>query len=332
VGFVNSWLLNLIFKNISIVKNFSRISFLFILTCKINAQTAFKPYDQTLEGTTISLKMMPIPAGSFTMGSLDKEKGHETDESPVKKVQIDSFWMAAYELSFDIYSYYMDEEKDPSPKPKPDAISRPSPPYIDLTQGMGKYGGYPANSMSQYNALMFCKWLYLKTGVFYRLPTEAEWEYACRAGSTTAYPHGKDPKQLKEFAWYDKSSEDKYHKIGLLKPNAWGLYDMLGNVAEWTLDEYRDDYFKIIAENNPSVLPTSRHPRTLKGGSYQDTETDVRPANRIKSDPIWNRRDPQIPKSKWWNADAPFIGFRVIKPLKQPNAAEIEAFFKKYLE
>ena len=309
--------------------------FIFLsLTATLSAQQDFKAYDQTVAGTPISMKMMPIPAGSFSMGSPDKEKGHEADESPVKKVQIDSFWMAAYEMTFDIYSFFMDEEKDPTPKPKPDALSRPSPPYIDLTQGMGKYGGYPANSMSQYNALMFCKWLYLKTGVFFRLPTEAEWEYACRAGSNTTYPHGKDAKLLKEYAWYDKNSEDKYHKIGALKPNAWGLYDMLGNVAEWTLDEYREDYFKIISDTNPSVISSSRNGklRSVRGGSYQDKETDLRSANRSKSDPIWNRRDPQIPKSKWWNADAPFVGFRIIKPLKQPSKEEIEAFFKQHLE
>ncbi len=323
-----------ILLHFSVVKIITQLILLLSLTVHLSAQQNFKPYDQTVAGTPISMKMMPIPAGSFSMGSPDKEKGHEADESPMKKVQIDSFWMAAYEMSFDIYSYFMDEEKDAEPKPKPDAISRPSPPYIDLTQGMGKYGGYPANSMSQYNALMFCKWLYLKTGVFFRLPTEAEWEYACRAGSNTPYPHGKDAKQLKEYAWYDKNSEDKYHKIGALKPNTWGLYDMLGNVAEWTLDEYQADYFKIISENNPSVLSSSRNgkPRSVRGGSYQDRETDVRSANRSPSDPIWNRRDPQIPKSKWWNADAPFVGFRIIKPLKQPSKEEIEAFFKQYLE
>lgn len=305
------------------------LSFLSVLT-PISAQIDLKTYDQTVTGTDIKMTMVAIPAGSFTMGSSEKEKGHEADESPVKKVQVDAFWMGAHEMTFDIYAYYMDEEKDSAPKP--DAISRPSPPYIDLTQGMGKYGGFPANSMSQYNALMFCKWLYLKTGVFFRLPTEAEWEYAARAGNNTVYPHGKDGKQLKEYAWYDKNSEDKYHKIGELKPNAWGLYDMLGNVAEWTLDEYRSDYFKIIADANPSVLPTARHPRTVRGGSYQDNETDLRPANRIQSDPIWNRRDPQIPKSKWWNADAPFVGFRIIRPYTQPTKDEIDAFFKQYLE
>jgi formylglycine-generating enzyme required for sulfatase activity len=280
------------------------------------AQQDFKPYDQAINGTAVTIKMVPIPAGSFQLGSPEKEKGHEPDESPIRNVQVDSFWMAVY-------------EKDSAPKP--DAITRPSPPYIDFTLGMGKRGGFPANSMSQYAALIYCKWLYKKTGIFFRLPTEAEWEYACRAGSETAYPFGKDAKQLAAYAWFDKNSGGKYHKTGELKPNAWGLYDMLGNVMEWTLDEYQPDYLKNIADRNPTILPTSfREPKTVKGGSYQDKDLDLRPANRLKSDPVWNRRDPQIPKSKWWNADAPFVGFRIIRPVKQPSAADIEAFFNKY--
>ena len=302
---------------------------LIISAFNLAAQQDFKPYDQAVAGTAVSIKLTPIPAGSFTMGSSEKEKGHETDESPIKKVQIDAFWMANYETTFDQYDYFMDEEKDGAPKP--DAITRPSPPYIDFTLGMGKQGGFPANSMSQYGALMFCKWLYKKTGIFFRLPTEAEWEYACRAGTETAYPFGKDTKLLKEYAWFMKNSNETYHKVGLLKPNTWGLYDMLGNVMEWTLDEYHSDYFKTISDNNPSVSPTSpRVSKTVRGGCYLDKDVDLRPANRWKSDPIWNRRDPQIPKSKWWNADAPFVGFRIIRPLKQPTEEDIEAFFKRY--
>lgn len=301
-----------------------------IMPIKVLSQQPFSPYEQTIIGTSITIKMSPIPAGGCLLGSSDKEKGHEKDETPQKSVQLDSFWLSSYEITYDQYEYFFDNDKDSAPKP--DAITRPSPPYLDFTLGMGKHGGYPANSMSQYNALMFCKWLYLKTGIFFRLPTEAEWEYACRAGSTTTYPFGNDAKKLSEYGWFAKNSGGKYHKVGELKPNAWGLYDMLGNVQEWTLDEYKDNYLSIIKETNPSVLPTARHPRTLKGGSYLSKEPDLRPANRIPSDPIWNRRDPQIPKSKWWNADAPFVGFRILRPTKQPTKEEADAFFKLYLE
>ena len=307
-----------------------KLLFLLFFPSIASAQADFVSYQQTILNTNFSLKMATIPAGSFSMGSPKSEKGRETDESLPRNIKISAFYMSVYEITYDQYDFFRDEEKDSDPKP--DAITRPSPPYIDLTLGMGKQGGFPANSMSQYGALMFCKWLYLKTGVFYRLPTEAEWEYACRADTSTIYPFGNDVKKLKEYGWFSQNSDNKYHKVGELQPNRWGLYDMLGNVMEWTLDEYREDYAQITTDTDPSVPPTARHPRTLKGGCFSDKTTDLRPANRIKSDPIWNRRDPQIPKSKWWNADAPFIGFRVIRPLKQPSKEEIDAFFKLHLD
>ena len=294
------------------------------------AQTDNQAYEQTVKGTNMSLKMTPIPAGHFLMGSPKTEKGRETDESIPRKINISAFYMSVYEITYDQYDFFRDEEKDSDPKP--DGITRPSPPYIDLTLGMGKQGGFPANSMSQYSALMSCKWLYEKTDIFYRLPTEAEWEYACRAGATTTFPFGDDTKKLKEYSWFSQNSKDKYHKVGELKPNDWGLYDMLGNVMEWTLDEYRTDYIQITTDTDPSVTPTERHPRTLKGGCFSDKATDLRSANRIQSDPIWNRRDPQIPKSKWWNADAPFIGFRIVRPVAQPTKEDVVAFFKKHLD
>lgn len=307
---------------------------LFSLCCiyaqSVWSQQAFTVYKQNIPGSSIVINMSPIPAGQFLIGSPEKEKGHEKDESPQKNIRIDSFWMATYETTYDQFELFLDEEKDSGIKP--DAITRPSPPYIDFTLGMGKHGGYPANSMTQYSALMYCKWLYHKTGIFFRLPTEAEWEYACRAGSTTAYHFGKDAKQLSEYGWFSKNSGAKYHKVGELKPNSWGLYDMLGNVQEWTLDQYMANYYVSITQDAPpSVSPISKHPKTLKGGSYLSTEQDLRSANRIESDLIWNRRDPQIPKSKWWNADAPFVGFRIARPVKQPSKQEIEAFFNVYL-
>jgi formylglycine-generating enzyme required for sulfatase activity len=241
--------------------------------------------------------------------------------------------MGAYEVTFDEYNLFFSDPEF-SQNTVADAITRPSPPYIELTLGMGKEGGFPANSMQQYGAIMYCKWLYKRTRVFYRLPTEAEWEYACRAGATTTFPFGNDAAKLDEYAWYAGNSENKYHKVGLKKPNAWGMYDMLGNVGEWTLDQYQPDYYTNLmdAVTNPVRKPETKHPRSVKGGSYMNEAKDLRPANRIMSDLVWNRRDPQIPKSRWWNADAPFIGFRIVRPLVQPTPEEAERFFSNYLK
>ena len=267
------------------------------LGCMISSYVSGQSvYEEKIPGTAIVFKMVLIPAGE----------------------NMAAFWMGATEVTFDAYDIYADAEKDKTPIP--DGMTRPSPPYIDLTLGMGKLGGYPANSMSQYGALMYCRWLYAKTGIFYRLPTEAEWEYACRAGSTTGYPFGEDTAKLKLYAWYAGESENKYHKVGEKLPNAWGLYDMLGNVAEWTLDLY---------DPSPPEQVTAKTPRTLKGGCYQDDATRLRSDSRLKSDPIWNRRDPQIPKSNWWFPEAPFIGIRLVRPAKTPTKAEIDAYFNK---
>jgi formylglycine-generating enzyme required for sulfatase activity len=295
------------------------------------ADTSFAPYTQTINGTTISFKMIPVPGSTFVMGSNSSEKGHQADEGPATKVAVDSFWMEEHEVTYDEYILFADEQADKAPKP--DGITRPSPPYIDFTLGMGKAGGFPANSMSQYAALMYCKWLYKKTGVFYRLPTEAEWEYATRAGAITTYPFGNDDKQLGDYAWYAANSNNKYHQVMQKKPNAWGLYDMLGNVAEWTLDQYKDNYFEEIKSDvdDPWIRPTSKHPITLKGGTFRDDAEKLRCAARLKSDLKWNARDPQIPRSKWWNADAPFIGFRIVRPVKQPSPDEAEQFFTQLL-
>lgn len=305
-----------------------------ILSFISNAQsdTSLKSFEQNIPGTAITFKMAPIPAGSFIMGSTPNEPGRLKDEGPQLNIKVDAFWMCTTETTYDMYDAFFQDENT-SRNSDADAITRPSPPYIDFTLGMGKQGGFPANSMQQYGAIMFCRWLYNKTGIFYRLPTEAEWEYACRAGSNAAYFFGNDSNMLKEYAWYAGNSNNVYHKVGLLKPNALGLYDMLGNAGEWTLDQYEENYFDLIKDktNNPLIEPSKRHPRTIKGGNYTNEPSAVRCASRLPTNPVWNRRDPQIPKSKWWNADAPFIGFRIIRPLKQPTKEEAEAFFKKYL-
>lgn len=310
------------------------IFFAFFTLILCNAFSQNKPdiIQRTIPGTQLTFYLVKIPAGSFELGSKSNLSFSEKDERPAKKIKVDSFYIGKYEVTYEEYETFMRDESTSLNSPV-DAITRPSPPYIDLTLSMGKTSGFPANSMQNFGALMYCRWLYNKTGEFFRLPTEAEWEYACKAGAETIYPFGNDSSQLKKYAWYAVNSNGHYHKAGELLPNAWGLYDMLGNVAEWTLDQYDENYYSSLSDtsSNPVKLPTAKHPRTVRGGNYNDDAMHVRSTDRLKSDLIWNRRDPQIPKSRWWNADAPFIGFRIIKPAKQPTAAEAKSFFKLYL-
>ncbi len=243
--------------------------------------------------------------------------------------------MEEHEVTFAEWDAYFKNMDVPQTKAiQVDAVSRPTAQYIDLTWGMGRDAKQPANSMSQQAAIMYCKWLYTKTGFFYRLPTEAEWEYACRAGSKTTYPTGIDLKSLKEYAFFSENSHSKFQKVKQLKPNAWGLYDMLGNLSEWTLDQYDAAAYQKLTDGakNPTVPPGAKYPRVTRGGSYLDDATDLRCANRISSTADWNVRDPQIPKSRWWLTDAMYVGFRVVRPVEQPAKAEIEKFYASYLK
>ncbi len=307
------------------------LGMLIVSTLSAQDKKDFVPYQQTIPESSLKFGLMPIPAGDFLIGSPASEKDHLPDEAPQKKIHIAAFWMGTSEVTRDALDVFIGDVST-SLNSEVDAITRPSPQYIDFSEGMGKEGGYPANSLSQFGALMYCRWLYNKTGIFYRLPTEAEWEYACRAGTQTAYFFGDDATQLSDYAWYAANSEDKFHKTGLKKPNAWGLFDMLGNLMEWTLDHYDEKYYSNIGNADPAApVSISRYPKTLRGGGFTDEAPDLRVAKRMASDPQWNRRDPQIPKSRWWMTDARSAGFRVMRPLQQPSAEAAAAFYKKYL-
>jgi formylglycine-generating enzyme required for sulfatase activity len=311
------------------------ISFLLLLIfCSNNAQnntSTFTTYQQKIDGSTLSFKMIPIQAGKFIMGSKATEKNRKADEGPQKEIQVAAFWMGAYEVTRDELDVFLKDEST-SQNITDDAITRPSAQYVDLSWGMGKEGGYPANSMSQRTAIMYCRWLYEKTKIFYRLPTEAEWEYACRAGTQTAYYFGNDPALLGKHAWYAKNSEDKFHKVGLKLPNPWGLYDMLGNLMEWTLNHYTPNaYVNYKSIDSVPVANPKKYPKSVRGGGFSETTIELRSANRFHSDPVWNKRDPQIPKSKWWLTEAKNIGIRLVRPLVQPSEQEINEFFKTYL-
>ncbi len=317
------------------MKKLTILLFYSCLSLSISAQNnaGFTRYRQTLPNSSLSFTMVPIPAGKFLLGSAASEKGRGMDEGPQRTINISGFWMGAYEVTRDEFDIFLKDEAT-SLNVDVDAVTRPSPQYIDFSQGMGKEGGYPANSMSQYSALMYCRWLYQKTGIFYRLPTEAEWEYACRAGTLSAYYFGNDPGELGKYAWLNSNSGEKFQKVGQKLPNGWGLYDMLGNLMEWTLDHYAGGRYDEIEDNSKdpvAAVSTYRYPKTLRGGSYAESAEDLRVAKRFKSDPEWNRRDPQIPKSKWWLTEAAWVGFRVVRPEKQPSTEQVNEFFKQYL-
>ena len=191
--------------------------------------------------------------------------------------------------------------------------------------------GYPAISMTQHAAQKFTQWLSAKTGRFYRLPTEAEWEYACRAGTTTAFSFGNDPADIGEYAWYWENSDYKYGKVGEKKPNPWGLYDMHGNVMEWTLDAYTEKGYEPGATENPWVRAKTLYPRTARGGSWNDDLEKLRCAARVGSDPEWKMQDPQLPKSIWYLTDAQGLGLRLVRPVKTPSADEMFEYWNSGL-
>ncbi len=310
------------------MKNSIFVFFLFANYHDIIAQD-FKAYDQTIPGSPVSFKMNAIPGGKFLIGSRPSDKNKESDEGPQKSIELSAFWMGTHEVTFAEWDAFFKDNDLPQNK-NVDGVTRPTPQYIDLTWGMGRDGKQPTNSMSHQAAIMYCKWLYYKTGIFYRLPSEAEWEYACRAG--TNYPFGNDAKNLKDYGYFIDNSEGKFHKVGEKKPNAWGLYDMVGNLSEWTLDQYEQTYFQKSPAKDPVNPPATKYPKVLKGGSYQDASKELRCANRIPSDGTWNKRDPQIPKSRWWLTDAAFVGFRIVRPLRAPSKEEIDKFYGLYLK
>jgi len=293
-------------------------------------QAEMKKYTESLGGTDVAFEMIPIPGGEFVMGSPDSEPGRGEDESPRHQVKISPFWMGKFEVTwdeYDIYSYSLDAKRRELNKVAAgerdkiaDAVTKPTKPYTDMTFGLG-HDGQPAICMTGLAAKTYCEWLSAKTGRFYRLPTEAEWEYACRAGTKTAYSFGDDPQKLDDYAWYVENSDSKPHKVGQKKPNPWGLYDMYGNVCEWCLDQYFPDAYKKHQAENPFFIATKEYPQTVRGGSWESDAAGCRSATRDFSKPEWKVQDPQLPKSRWFHTDALFLGFRVVRPL---NAQDIK--------
>ena len=306
-------------------------------------EAEMKPYSEPLKYTDTVIEMVPIKGGKFLMGSPETEEDRLEDEGPQHEVQVSPFWMGKFEVTWDQYDTWGEridilrrDVKGLKPAPgelQVDGMTRPTEPYTDMSFGFGK-GNYPAICMTQHAARSFCKWLSAKTGHYYRLPTEAEWEYAARAGTTTAYSFGDNLDDLDEYAVSINNSDEQYEEVGTKKPNPWGLYDMHGNVAEWVLDQYVPDiYGKRAAQAltvNPLAIPTTLYPLAVRGGGWDDEANMLRSAAREGSHEDWKQQDPQIPQSIWYFTDALGVGFRVVRPLNEPSEEEKMNFWEKY--
>jgi formylglycine-generating enzyme required for sulfatase activity len=297
------------------------------------------PYELTIPGTEARIEMIPIPGGTFTLGS-PAGKGKD-DERPQVQIEVEPFWMGKYEITWSQYMPFMDMyevfKRFQSQSVRVvnqgnlvDAITAPTKLYEpSFTFEKGDNPRQPAVTMTQYAAKQYTKWLSLMTGQPYRLPGEAEWEYACRAGTRTAYSFGDDAAKLDDYGWYFDNSNDTSHVVGEKKPNPWGLYDMHGNVAEWVLDQYSATGYKPqkqpIKAADAVVWPTVLFPRVVRGGSWDHDPEDCRSGSRMPShDDDWKSRDPNLPLSPWWFTSDPArgVGFRIIRQLKPIEGKE----------
>ena len=310
------------------------------------------PYTATIPGTEVTFEMIPIPGGEFLLGSPDTEPGHEAAEGPQVRVKTRPFWMQRNEIRWAEYKEYMalynvfkkfedSKVRLVTESNTIDVITAPTELYEPtFTFEFGEDPELPAVSMTLYAARQYTKWLSAITGQQYRVPTEAEWEYAAEGGAPTAYSFGNDPAPLKEYAWYAETSQGLGpRKVGLGKPNAYGLHDMHGNVAEWVQDEFSDTGYaglnRKIAEAKGQPLsvfdvlgqPTVHDSRVVRGGSWQDAAEGCRSAARLGSDySEWKDTDPNLPKSPWWMTDDPVrgIGFRLLRSIDELPRGQME--------
>ena len=303
------------------------------------------PYETTIPGTEVSFRMIPIPGGNYAMGSPESEPGRSADEGPVRKADVEPFWMGECEVTWAEYNlfmrlyYQLKEFESRGMRPvtddnRIDAITAPTPLYEpDFTFEYGDDPQQPAVSMTQYAARQYTKWMSAITGQQLRLPTEVEWEYACRGGTQTAWSFGDDASVLGEYAWFAGNTEETgTRQVRQKKPNPFGLYDMHGNAAEWVIDAYADyQPADLLRGAVDWVRSSTPDPRAVRGGSWEFTAERTRSASRMGSDDeAWKEYDPNLPKSPWWFTTDPArgVGFRLLRPVNPIDREAIEEFWK----
>ncbi|MBM3953371.1 MAG: formylglycine-generating enzyme family protein [Planctomycetes bacterium] len=309
-------------------------------------------YDETIPGTGVTFRMLPVAGGTFRRGSPADEEGHGPEEGPIHEIRVEPYWMGRCEVTWAEYKAYMAAcdlfKAMESARINPvtaaneaDAVTAPSNLYDPTTTFThGEEPLLPAATMTQFAARQYTKWLSGLTGRFHRLPTEAEWEYACRAG--TATPFSAPAEEFDAIAWHAGNADDTTHEVGAKKPNAWGFHDMHGNVGEWVIDELLPDgYARQAALPQPVVAmaaivwPTHLSPRVVRGGSYYDEPQRCRSAARRGSeDTAWKEVDPNLPKSPWWYTEEPAlgVGMRIVRPFTVPDAAERRRWWEADIE
>ena len=238
------------------------------------APAAEQAYRETLPGTLVDWEMVLVPGGSVNING--------------KTIEIKPFYIARTETTWDMYDVFA-IRRDAEGKLLPDATTRPSRPYGAPDYGWG-HAGFPAISVARGGAEAFAAFVSAKTGKTYRLPTEAEWLLAAQLAG------GKEPltkARLESLAWHRGNSSKRTHPVGKRTADALGLFDLFGNAAEWVATD--DEKF------------------VTRGGSFRDPIDKIGPTARAEQDDSWNERDPQLPKSRWWLSDGPFVGFRLVR-------------------
>lgn len=307
------------------------------------------PYTVTIPGTDVSFEMIPVPGGQFKLGSPQDEAGRGDDEGPQIEVMVDPMWVAKTEVTWAQYKEFMQlyaifKEFEAQGKRKiddsnrADAITAPTELYDpSFTFEYGEEPEQPAVTMTQYSAQQFTKWLSRITGQQFRLPTEAEWEYAARAGTSTAYGWGNSADDIDDFAWYFDNADEGPLPVGTKKPNAFGLHDMHGNVAEWTVNQHTEDGYAAFDTGKPinatDVVKWAElsSPCVARGGSWEMDAEQLRSAARLfSSDDDWKEEDPNFPKSPWWFTSDPSrgVGFRLFRSLKPIDDVKITKFWE----